>query len=625
MRSLSGCIALLTLLFFSPFVQADVISSLDFQEINDLGRILITPKRVASNGSGVAENVIVYTTQDIQKLPAKDLGEVLSYMPGVDVQANGQFGQPTSLSINGASSRQVLLMVDGIPFNTQLSGQGNPAQIPIENIKQIELIKGDSSSAWGSSLGGVVNVITKDVGDSFKPKGNFSTSYAGFATTNNSLELSGKAADVGYFLSGSYFNTDGILDETNTDESKGFGKLAYRLPGKGELVGSFGYTGAHTRYGVTRSDTITVQPYNTRYGKFSLNMDEADFPYEISYKYNNQDIVTDILDNTGSNLFSTASSDLYQGLSLQGHKELFENHLLVMGADFDWHTIKSNQYLPSAKGVNAQAPYVNYTLPVDHLDVIPGLRYDHNDHFGEQVSPSLGTVYHFEDQWHSLVRAKVSRAFNAPPLMWIFNNDPSQFVGANPDLKAERALVYEVGAETSLLPNLNLELNAYRANVKDGIALVFDDVNSVFVQRNFKKFRRQGGELILKNEIGEHFMVYGSGGFNDAENRETHEIVRDQGIARQKFTFGTRYNPFPDMSIDLSGYYNRWASDPSLEPNDRKPMFDLKLMKKFEDNKRDIDLETYIAIRNLTNSKYWSNITFPLASRYFEGGLSLKF
>lgn len=607
------------ILFLPSYTYAD-------ESAQSLGTITVTPKRIPSEESRTAENVIVYTQKDIKKLPVRDLGEVLSYMPGVDVQSNGQFGQSSALSINGSNSRQVLLMVDGIPFNTQLSGQADPTKIPIEHIKQIEVIKGASSSAWGSSLGGVINVITQDTGDSFKPRGSFTTSYAEFATTKNSLDLAGKVADVGYLLTGSYFNTDGILQVTDTEESKGFGKLSYALDGAGEVTGSFGYSGSNSQYGITRSNTINVQQYNSRYGKLSFDRAEGDVPFNVSYKYNDQDIVTDILSGTTrATTSSTASRDLYHGLSLQGHTEPLGTHQLVMGVDFDWHTIKSNKYLTSSKGVNMQAPYANYTLPVGNWDFIPGLRYDHNGYFGQQTSPSLGTVYNFDDSRQSKFRAKVSRAFNAPPLLWIYNEDITQMVGANPDLKAERAMVYEAGFETKLTRLMDWELNLYRADVKDGIALVFDSVHSVFVQRNFRKFRRQGVDSFLKYKAMDHLTLYGGGGFNDVENRETGKIVRDQGVARQKFTFGAHYKNQAGLGINLSGYYNRWSSAPSLQANDRKPIFDLKLTQAFEDVRQGLDMEVFLSIHNLTNSKYWSSITYPLAERYFEGGFSLKF
>jgi hypothetical protein len=38
-----------------------------------------------------------------------------------------------------------------------------------------------------------------------------------------------------------------------------------------------------------------------------------------------------------------------------------------------------------------------------------------------------------------------------------------------------------------------------------------------------------------------------------------------------------------------------------------------------------VDLELFLNLYNLTNSKYWSSPTFPLPERYFEGGVSVSF
>jgi len=588
--------------------------------------IVVTAKRVPSDKKQTAENVAIYTTEDISRLPARDLGEVLSYIPAVDVQLNGNFGQSTALSINGSNARQVLMMVDGIPFNTQLSGQSNPTQIPIEHIERIEIIKGASSSAWGSSLGGVINVITKDVGDSAKPQGSLTSTFAEFSTTKNSLNLAGAIKGMGYFISGSFLNTDGAQAISQAEEQKLFGKLSFPLSDEAKLVGSFGYNEADVRYALATSTTLVAQPYFTRYGNLQLDVEKDDYRWNAAFKYNHQDITTDLTTiSTGVLASSTVSSNVYKGLSLNGSMDLSDYGMLVMGVDFDWHTLKSNRFLDSSKSISMQAPYANHTLEWNNWAFITGIRFDNNDQFGSQTSPSLGTIYHFKDSHDTLIRTKISRGFNAPPLLWIFNNDPSLFVGANPDLKAERSVAYEIGLETELLSSFNVELNFYRSDIKDAIALVFDSVNTVFVQTNFRKFRRLGGELLLDYQINNNLTLYGSGAFNDVQNKTTGEQVRDAGIARQKFTFGSRYKNPNGFGFNLLGYYNRWSSPASQEPNDRKPIFDLKLTKEFKDVKKDVNVETFLNIYNLTNSKYWSNISFPLPKRYFEGGFSVKF
>ncbi len=587
---------------------------------------IFTPKRAPQFKQRIAENVAVYTAQDIAKFPARDLSEALVYIPEVDVQFNGFFGQSTALSIQGSQSRQVLLMVDGIPFNTQLSGQANPAEIPIEQIQQIEIVQGGSSSVWGSSLGGVINVITKDVGKTSVPKGSVTSTFGEFKTFKQAFDVSGGNKKAGYFFSGSLMQTDGILSESDTKGKKGFGKVAVPLGDDLRLTGSFGYSGADVRYGVTRSNTINSQPYITRYGLLQLQRDHDGGSFQTAYKYNDQKITTDIYNaTTGAQTSSTISRDVYQGLSLNENFHWGNDYSSVIGADFESHRIRSNRYLASAKTVNTQAPYANTTIVVGPWDIIPGVRYDHNQKFGSQTSPSLGTIYHFEDEHESLIRTRIARVFTAPPLFWSVNNDPSQFVGPNPALKPERAIAYEIGMETHPTTAWDTSLNYYLSDVKDAIALVFDPNQFVFIQDNFRKFRRQGVELKTRYRLDPHWSLFSSGAFNDVENLATKKTFRDQGIARQRYTFGVGFQHPNGWAFDVLGYYNRWSSQPSLQSNDRKPIFDAKITKTFPHITKSMDVKAFLDVHNLTNSKYWSDITFPLARRYFEGGLTVNF
>ena len=139
----SVILQLISLYFFSPpRIFADSHLEEDLPYVNVSETIFVTATRVESQTNRIAENTVVLTAKDIERLPARDLGELLTYVPGVDIQVNSQFGQSTSLSINGSDSRHVLVMVDGIPFNTQLSGQANPTRIPVGHIDRVEIIKG---------------------------------------------------------------------------------------------------------------------------------------------------------------------------------------------------------------------------------------------------------------------------------------------------------------------------------------------------------------------------------------------------------------------------------------------------------------------------------------------------
>lgn len=73
----------------------------------------------------------------------------------------------------------MLLLLDGVRLNQNSSGAALSHFIPLGIIKRVEIIKGAASSSWGSALGGVINIITKDVGKSNRPTGNINVSYGG--------------------------------------------------------------------------------------------------------------------------------------------------------------------------------------------------------------------------------------------------------------------------------------------------------------------------------------------------------------------------------------------------------------------------------------------------------------
>lgn len=96
----------------------------------------------------------------IQNTNATDLGDAIDKTPGVTVTGS-------SVSIRGGSSwsygvgTRTAVLQDGSSMMSADLGEAQMTQAPVENIEQIEVIKGASSVVYGSSaLGGVVNVIT---------------------------------------------------------------------------------------------------------------------------------------------------------------------------------------------------------------------------------------------------------------------------------------------------------------------------------------------------------------------------------------------------------------------------------------------------------------------------------
>ncbi|MCP4691342.1 MAG: TonB-dependent receptor plug domain-containing protein, partial [Desulfobacterales bacterium] len=151
----------------------------------------------------VAEDVSVVTAQEIRAMNAHTVAEVLNRVTGVFMGFSlgvSNPGSPGPIQIQGSKHVHVLVLLDGMPWNYLAGGSAETNAIPVETIERIEIVKGPASSAWGSSLGGVVNIITKSTGDEDKPSGMVRASIGEKETQDYRVELSGLAAStVGYY------------------------------------------------------------------------------------------------------------------------------------------------------------------------------------------------------------------------------------------------------------------------------------------------------------------------------------------------------------------------------------------------------------------------------------------
>lgn len=92
----------------------------------------------------------------------QELGGLLTQVPGVLVTRQGGPGAPAYVSIRGSNSDEVLVIVDGQPINSTLSGEADLSRIPLANVEQVTVIRGAESARYGpGALAGVVLIETR--------------------------------------------------------------------------------------------------------------------------------------------------------------------------------------------------------------------------------------------------------------------------------------------------------------------------------------------------------------------------------------------------------------------------------------------------------------------------------
>jgi vitamin B12 transporter len=608
-----------------------------------IDEIVVTARRTAENASQTPANITVLTADDLAKLPAHNLADALGLVSGVDIQGRGGFNQPSSLSIQGASPSHTRIMVDGILMNTQGAAFANPSLIPLGNIERIEVVKGAGSALWGSSLGGVINVITRQAPDNGSPvpKGSL-TFTAGAGDTGfyqQTLALSGRSGKVGYLFWNNHVDTDsGFRTNSAALNDNVAGKVNYEISDTAQLLASYNYTSQQV--GGYEFDTLGYGEdyrYFTRYGAIGLVMKpDNNLDLNATLKSSDQDSTLTRFAVPGNALIAKSTShDVFTGLDIGSALRLDERQSVSAGLDLGQDKLNSD-LMTETETLGRYGLYANYQrLALRDLNLQTGLRYDANTAYGNQFSPSAGAVYSLPAD--TKLRLSVSRAFNAPPLIYRFITGAPGLI-PNDQLKAERGLVYETSVATKPLKDLTLKVGLYRAEVTDLVNFVEIVPFTTYQAQNVDKVRRQGMETEVKYGLSNDVSARAGFEYNRVQNRATGQLVKDNGVAKAAYHLGLEYGAKPTgasgaptnvgiantLQASLLGNYNFWNEPPASSAIDRRFIWDAHLSYELAGVLKQ-SASAFINLYNIFNRPYYYNLLLPNPGRQVEFGMRYNF
>jgi iron complex outermembrane receptor protein len=181
-------------------------------ENNQLDEMVISANKYEEKLGEVSVSMAIIKPDLIENKATRDAESIIEQVPGVQINENQVSIRGGSGWSYGAGSR-VMVMVDGMPM---LAGDANDIKwtgIPLENISQIEILKGASSVLYGSSaLNGVINIRTKYPKERPITKINIS----------NGFYMSGFGTRKGTSLMGGDSILDQRSDQTWWDQPRGY-------------------------------------------------------------------------------------------------------------------------------------------------------------------------------------------------------------------------------------------------------------------------------------------------------------------------------------------------------------------------------------------------------------------
>ena len=569
--------------------------------------------------SQVAENITVITAEDIVAINAHTLPEVLRYVTGVQVDIRGGVGATANILIQGSDPRHVQVMVDGISLNNLSDNFADVSAFPVGQIERIEIVKGPASSVWGSSLGGVINIITRSPDPERRFGGSASASLGTRNTGDYRADISGTTGSLGYYLYGGGITTDGLTPGTPYDGGNLYGKLQWAASSRAHLQFSLAYDKGSRGDGQFVPADIAFKDrfeyFRTTLGFTYALADnlEAEFSGRVSTKRITQTVS---LLSSGEVQNSSYFSDLNAG----GNAKLswrVGRHNLIVGADYDDGVLKSNAVTDGRQTQVKWALFTNDTISLGDFSVTPGIRYDYTSTSGEFFSPSLGVTYSLPKQ--TTIRAYVARGFNAPGLSLVYGD--GLFGVGNPGLRMEKVWSYTLGVESKLLRYFWLKTGVFLhdiSNVLGQEALP----DGRFLNVNSGRQRRQGIEAELRTVPFHHASLMGGIFYVDARDRDTGLRITD--VPHLTYDLGIDYRDDDLFSGALRGHFIRWNADPLAESRDSAMIWDLNLGKKFLLRDRN-SAELFFTAHNIFNGAQYADAVFPNPRRWFEGGVRWAF
>ena len=453
------------------------------EEIKKLNDIIVTSK---SNQSieDLSNTVTIITAEDIEKLNAVDIKDVLLKSAGMIEIGGGRSPGRTYVSTRGTRQSDTLFLVDG--------KRGNPTAdyieysdfeyntVPLSAIERIEIVKGAKSSIYGSdAMGGVVNIITKK--DSRKIYGALdvragaSNAKNGGDTQNYSANIGGNISDKLFmFLDVSKTNRDATGDNTGTfieglDSTSGITKLRYVIDDTQNIYASY-------LKGVDKRDDYKgPQTYKIERDIYSLGYEKSFEKVALSLDYTNAK--TDTTSNTsafkGEHNLNTDTLDAEAKISAIPY-----NYLIVGAGTTKDKYERYDKATSIGKNFDRRANnyYIQDEIELGDFIFTIGTILDDNEKYGTEWSPNTGAVYKIDDKQR--LKLNYSEGFKAPSLKegdsgYLFDARPipsmNVIIKGNDDLKPETSKSYELAYEF-YGEDTTFKAAVFRTDLKDMIS-----------------------------------------------------------------------------------------------------------------------------------------------------------
>jgi iron complex outermembrane receptor protein len=530
-------------------------------------------------------SISVITADEIRRYGARSLDDVLNSVRGLYVPSDRNYSY---LGVRGFQrpndyNTRVLVLINGHRMNDNvydLGATGREGMVNVELIERVEVIRGPSSSIYGSSaFFAVINVITKG-GETFDGA-EVSAEAGSFGTYQTRVTFGDTFANgMEWLISGSHYTSAGpnrlyfpeFDQRTSIDPRASNDGFAVGLDG--EEASSFftqlrmealtfsAFWNGRTKEVPTASyETVFNDPreetedyrsymdvkYDRRLNDNMLLHARAfydDYTYAGTYPYDFAEpgFAPDIV------LSKDKTIGRWVGTEWQLTNQAFERHTIIVGGEYrnnlrEYQTFYyetdpiSDEFVDDRSSRTLGLFAQSETAIRSDLTFTAGVRYDdYSNGIGDTLNPRLALIYGLSEA--GTLKALYGEAFRAPnPFERYYYFEQSN----RPELRPETIRTYELVYERRLRNDYRLTISGYRYQVSDLISQAATSTGDLYFD-NIDGARARGFEVEVDRQYDSGALLRASYALQKAMDEQSNETLTSspRRIAKLNFSMPFR-------------------------------------------------------------------------------------
>ena len=620
------------------------------EKVETLNEVVVTATKFNLKKENTGKVIHKITQKELEQNAGKSVIEILNTIAGIDVRGvNSNASEPRGINIRGGRSRQVLVLIDGVPVTDQsaINQEFDLRLLAVSQIESIEILKGASSTLYGSGAAtAVINIILKKASKD-KISGFFETSVgtnntanvkgSGLSDKNQNVTVNGTLGKVNFLGSFSLTGVDG-MSAAKSDSNAEF------------ATDSFYSKNGLLKVGYTLNDKLSIETF-LNYDEFEYDFDggafsdsdvntgnQEQFRVGVKPKFNYKNGQVYLLASA-----NVVERDLKQYNSWAGTLDSYEfvgrsvnldlvnkydfqesNIQLITGVNYQIHS--NNTVTPFAvieKGTanfNTLDPYASVVYISDYgLSVNVGGRLNVHNVYGNHFVYDGNLAYaalKSEDVSVKLLTS-YSTAFIAPSLYQLYDG----FSG-NLDLNPESNKTFEAGFDATYQDWLQLDAVYFSRKEED--AIIYS--NTTFKYANGSS-NASGFEVNTKVIPTSFLAVNASYTYVAKDNFEDFNdyIPANKFVASLDVTaLENAFFNFTYRNVGERTYFDRYGSFGNFGDDVILPSYQVL---DFAANYKLLDetVTFFGAVTNLLNEDYDDILGYSTRGRNFKVGVRLQF